>query len=111
MSRAEAVVLTLRPLGESRETATLTQRPNPFAPSGQNLMRIGLVADVPDQAIVWGVEDIVESNGELDDAEAGAQVATRYRDRADRLVAQVVGNFLQVFLVDAAKIGRRSDRI
>jgi hypothetical protein len=49
---AERVVFALRALGEAGQAAALAQRADAVAPSGQNLVRIGLVADVPDQPVV-----------------------------------------------------------
>src|SRR3954469_10190798 len=111
MRGAETVVLALGALGETGEPAALPQRPNPLAASGQNFVRVGLVSDVPDQPVVRRVEYVMQGDRQLDDAEACSEMATGYRDRADRLAAQLVGNFLKVFLVDAAQIGRRLDRI
>ena len=69
------------------------------------------MADVPDQPVVRCVEHVVQGHGQFDDPKPGAEVAARYRDRADCLTAEFVGNFLKIFLVDAAKIGRRPDRV
>jgi hypothetical protein len=38
-------------------------------------VRIGLVADVPDEPVVRRVEDVVQRDGQFDDAEAGAEMA------------------------------------
>ena len=108
MRRAEAVVFAFRALGEARQAAALTQRPDAVAPAGQDLVRIGLMADVPDQPVVRRVEHVVQRDGQLDDAEAGAEMPAGYRHRADRLAAQFVGNLAQVDFVDAAQIGRAS---
>ena len=111
MRGAEAVVFALGALGEARQPAALTQRPDAVAPAGQDLVRVGLMADVPDQPVVRRVEHVVQRNGQLDDAEAGAEMAAGDRDRADRLGAQFVGNLPQVVFVDAAQIGRALDRV
>ena len=52
MRRAEGVVLALRPLGEAGKPAALAQRADAVAPPRQDLVRIGLVADVPDQPVI-----------------------------------------------------------
>ena len=59
------------------------------APAGQDLVRIGLVADVPDQPVVRRVEDVVQGHGELDHAQAGAEMPAGHRDRVDRLLPQL----------------------
>ena len=52
MRRAEGVVLALGALGEAGQPAALAQRADAVAPAGQDLVRIGLVADIPDQPVV-----------------------------------------------------------
>ena len=91
MRRAERVVLALGALGEAGQAAALAQRADAVAPAGQDLVRIGLVADVPDQPVARRVEDVVERDRQLDDAEAGAEMAAGDRDGVDGLGAQLVG--------------------
>ncbi len=74
-------------------------------------MRIGLVADVPDQRVVGRVEDIVERDRQLDDAEPGAEVAAGDADRVDQLGAQLVGNLAKVGRGKTAQVGGRVDAI
>ena len=85
MRRAEGVVLALGAPGEARQPAGLPERPDAVAPAGEDLVGIGLVADVPDQPVVRRVEDVVERHRQLDHAEAGAEMAAGDRDRGDRL--------------------------
>ena len=81
MRSAEAVVFALGALGEAGEAAAGAQRADAVTASGEDLVRVGLVADVPDQAIVGRIEDIVQRNGQFDDAQAGAEMppGDRYR--------------------------------
>ena len=90
MRGAERVVLALGALGEAGQAAALAQGADAVAAAGQDLVRIGLVADVPDQPVARGVEDLVQGDGQLDDAEAGAQMAAGHRHRVDGLLAQLV---------------------
>ena len=90
MRGAERVVLALRPLGEAGQAAALPQRADAVAASGQDLVRIGLMADVPDQPVARGVEDIVQRHRQLDHAQPGAQMAAGHRDRIDRLGPQLI---------------------
>ena len=95
MRRAEGVVFALRALGEAGKAVPLPERADAVAPPGQDLVRIGLVADVPDQPVARRVEDVVERDGQLDDAEPGAEMAAGDRDRVDRLGAKLVGDLVQ----------------
>src|SRR5262249_6882547 len=63
MAGTEGVVLALGPFAEAGEPASLTQRADAVAPAGQDLVGIGLVADVPDQLVVRRIEHVVERDG------------------------------------------------
>ena len=104
MRRAEGVVGALRPLGEAVEAAGLTYGADAIAPPGDDLVRIGLVAHVPDQAVVGRAEHVVEGDRQLDHAEACAEMAARRRDRVDRFGAQLRGDFPELLDREAAQI-------
>ncbi len=74
-------------------------------------MGIGLVADIPDDAVVGGVEDVVEGDGELDDAEAGAEMAAGDRDGVDGLGAQLRGELGEIALGQLAQIRGNADAV
>ena len=48
------------------------------APAGDNLVGIGLVPDIPDDFIAGRIKNIVQRNGELNDAKARRQVAAGF---------------------------------
>ena len=81
MRGAERVVFALGALGEAGEAVALAQRADAIAASGQDLVRIGLVADVPDQPVGRRIENVMQRDGELDHAEAGAEMAAGRRRR------------------------------
>ena len=107
--RAERIVFALAALGEAGEAAAHAQGADAVAPAGDDLVRIGLVADVPDQPVARRVEHIMERDGELDHAEPGAEMAAGHRDRRDRLGAQLVGELAELRRCRACG-GRRASR-
>ena len=104
MRRAERVVFALGALGETRQAAALAQGADAVAPAGENLVRIGLVADVPDQAVARGIEDPMQRDGELDHAEPGAQVAAGHGHGVDGLLPQLVASWPQLLLGQAPQV-------
>jgi hypothetical protein len=74
-------------------------------------VRIGLVADVPNQPVARRIEYVVQSHGELDHTQPGAQMAARYRDGADGLLAQFIRELAQRRLIETAQIGRGADLV
>ena len=59
VAHTKGVVLTLRALGKTRQAIFLTDAKHLLTTAGEYLMGIGLVAHVPDQAIIGRVENIV----------------------------------------------------
>jgi len=106
----EGVEFALGPLGEAGQSAALTQSPDAVAPAGQDLVRIGLMPDIPDQTIVRRVEHVMQCHGQLDHAEAGAEMSAGDRDRIDGLGAQLIGNLPQVFLFNLPQFRGVLDR-
>ena len=92
MGGAERIVVALGALGETGQSAAGAQGADAVAAAGEDLVRIGLVADVPDQAVARGVEDVVECGSQFDDAEAGAEMAAGDGDGVDGFHPQFVGD-------------------
>jgi hypothetical protein len=79
----ERVEFALGALGEAGQTVALAQGADAVAPAGDDLVRIGLVADVPDQAVLGGIEQVMQGDGQFHHAQSGAQMAAGDRHRID----------------------------
>ena len=88
---AEGVVLAFVAARKAADAAELAQRAHAVAPAGEDLVRIGLVADVPDQAVVRRVEHVVQRDRQLHRAEVARQVAAGLADRLQHELAQLGG--------------------
>jgi hypothetical protein len=100
---AERIILALAPLGEAGQASAHAQRADTVTPPGDDLVRIALMADVPDQPVIGRVEDVVERNGELDHAKPCAKVPARDRNGRDRLGPQLVRQLTQLLGREAAQ--------
>ena len=96
MRRAERVVFALGAAGEAGEAAALAQGADAVAPAGEDLVRIGLVADVPDQPVMRRVEHRVQRHRQLHHPERRAEMPARHRHRVDRLRPQLVRHRAQL---------------
>ena len=85
---AEAVVLALAAFGEAGQPPFLAQGGHAVTPAGEDLVRVGLMADVPDDAVPGRVEAVVQRDGQLHHAEPGRQVAAGLGDTVDQEAAQ-----------------------
>ena len=104
MAGAERVIFALVALAESGQASALAQGADAVAPAGQDLVRIGLVADIPDELVLRRVEHLVERDGELHHAEAGAKMAAGHRDCIDGLLAELCRDLRQVVVIEGAQI-------
>ncbi len=103
MPRAERIVGRFLALGEAREAVLLADAEHPVAPPGEDLVRISLVADVPDQTVLRRVEDIVQRDGQLDHAEPRTEMAAGDRHGFDHRGAHVPRQRLKLVLGQAAQ--------
>jgi hypothetical protein len=75
-------------------------------PAGQDLVWIGLVANVPDNTIMRGIEDVMERNGQFDNAKSRAEMSTGGRNRIDQFGPQLLRQLRQVGFRQLAQIRR-----
>ncbi|MNE00106.1 hypothetical protein D3C80_925030 [compost metagenome] len=104
---AKGVVLALGATREGGQAVLLAQGVHALAATGEDLVRIGLMTNVPHQAVVRGVEDVVQGDRQLDDAQAGAKMPTGLTHGVEQFLAQFVGQGLQVGFGQPAQAGRR----
>jgi hypothetical protein len=102
---AEGVVFAFVALREARQAEVLAQRGHALATAGQDLVRIGLVPDIPDDAVARGVEHVVQGDRQLDGAEVGRQVAAGPGHRVEQELAQFVGQRGQLGARQLAQVG------
>ena len=108
----DPVVLGLGPRRVAGHAARLAQRREAVGAAGDDLVDVGLVAGVPQDDVVGRVEHPVQGQGELDDAEVGAEVAAALRrHRIDDQLAHLLGQDLELLGVERLEVGRRVDRL
>ena len=96
MRCAERIVFAFGALGEAGQAVALSQRADAIPTVGENLMRISLMSDVPDQSVGRRIEHIMQRHREFDHAEAGAEMASCDCDGIDRLPSQFIGHLPQL---------------
>ena len=86
MGRAERVVFALAALGEAAEAAGLAQGADAVATTGQDLVRIALMANIPDQPVIRRVEHMMDRHRQLNHTQRRTQMPPGLRDRLNRLL-------------------------
>ncbi len=102
------VVLGLRLRGVAGQAALHLQLREVLAP-GEQLVDVGLVPRVPQDAVLGRVEDAVQGDRELDHAEVGAEVAAGLGDGVDQEGADLVGQLIELLRSEPVQIARSPD--
>ena len=101
---AELVVGILAPLEEPRDPAGLAEGSEAVVPPGEQLPGVGLVAHVPDDLVTGRVEFVEQRDGELDAAEARADVPAGDGARFDEPVADLLGELRKLLAAEALEV-------
>ena len=103
------VVLGLRLARVAADAALLTELLEARHPAGQQLVHIGLVAGVEDDAVARRVEDPVDRHRQLDHAEVRSDVATGPRAGPHEEVADLGGQLVELGSRQAPQVARGRD--
>ncbi len=103
----EHVILALAAPGEGVQTVFLADALHPIAATGQDLVGISLVADVPHQSIERGVVDVVQRHRQFDGAEPGGKMTTGATHRTQQIFTQFVAQHRQSLEGQGSQLDRR----
>ncbi len=102
------VVLGLGLRGVAGQAALLLQ-PGEVLPAGEQLVHVGLVARVPQDLVLRGLEDAVQGDGELDHAQVGAEVAACLGNGVDEEGPDLLCQLGQLLQAEPVQIARSPD--
>ena len=80
MPYAERVVFGLAAFGETRQAAVAAHGVHPVFASGEDFVRIALMADIPNQMVFGRVIHIVQGDGQLDRAQIAGEMPAGLTD-------------------------------
>ena len=111
MRGTKRVVFTFDPSREAGQSTTLSKGSNTVPPTGQNLVRITLMTDIPDQPIGRGLEHMVQSHRQFHNAQTGAQMSAGDRNGINRLCTQFICQLLELVSREITHILRNADGV
>ena len=103
------VVIGLGPARVPGHAAPLPQGPELRLAPGQELVHVGLVTGVEDDAVLRRAEDPVQRDRQLDDTKVRAEMAAGADDGLDEGVAYLTRQDGQLLLAEALQVFRASD--
>ena len=95
VTRIKSVAAALHPLGETGEPVQLPQRRHVVPAAGQQLVDVGLMAHVPYDAVFVHVEDAVQRQSQLHDAQIRCQVTPAGGDVVQEFLPDLHGQKLE----------------
>jgi hypothetical protein len=101
---AHDVVLGLCDRAERGQALVLADRLELVAAPGDDLVRVGLMADVPDDLVSRRVEQGVHCHSDLAGAQVGAEVTADLAHRVDQQLAHLLRDLLQLVLAQAVEV-------
>ena len=111
MAGAHDVVLRLVDRAEGRQALVLADRVELFAPAREDLVRVGLVAHVPEHLVARRVEQRVDRDGDLARAEVRAEVTADLADRVDDQLANLLRHLHELVVVEPLQVRRAVDLV
>ena len=96
MSSTKRIIFALAAFGETGKASFLAQGADSVTATCQDLVRIALVADIPDDAVMRRVKDVMKGNCQFDNAKSGAQMTAGNRNRIQHFCPQFFGQLWQL---------------
>ena len=97
MAGTESIVFRFVSSQKTRDASGLFDRFQLFAASGQDLVRVCLMTNVPYEPVVRRVKDIMHRHRQLHSSKTCSCMTADLRTRINNILTHFVGNFLQVF--------------
>ena len=109
VARAVGVVLGFGAGEEPADAFELADRVDALGPAREQFVDVSLVGHVEDQLVLRSRENPVQGDGQLDDAEVGAEVAAGARKNRDERIADFPGERRELLVVEFRDILRPLD--
>jgi len=106
----EHVVLALLAGGEAEQPAALADGADAPAAAGDDLVRVALVADVPDDLVARCVEHAVQGQSQVDGPQVGGEMPAVARHHLHQQRADLPGKRRQLAQAEVLDVRRRIDR-
>ena len=92
---AVAIVLAFGAQHEPVEPAGSADGVEPLLPAGEKFVHVGLMADVEQEAVARGIEDVVQGDGQFHHAEVRAKVSPVVGEHGDHPFANFRGKLVE----------------
>ena len=106
MAGSEMVERTLRTFEITGNTMLLAQRIKPVEPTGDQLVRVSLMTDIPDHTVVVEVKGLVQSQCQLNNPQARTKVSTTGRHHLQMPLTNLPSHILELSRAESVQLIR-----
>jgi hypothetical protein len=110
VTRAEHVMDAFAPLGKTGKPASLPQCRKTLRPAGEQLVRVTLMADIPDDLVRRRIKNPMNRNGQLDHAKIGRKMPPVPRYRPDNHFPNLGSKNVKLRRIKTLQVGRTTDK-
>ena len=111
MTRAVAVMFAFGAQQKSVQALVLPHRVDAIEPAGEHFVDVTLMADVEDELIPRRIEDAMQRDGQLNDAEIWPEMSAGLRENLDEGFAHLLRELWKVLFVQRLDVGGRTNCI
>jgi hypothetical protein len=104
-------MFALRPKQKAIQSLVLPHRADAVETARKHFVDVTLVADIEDKLVLGGLENAVQGDRQLDNAEIWSEVAAGLRQDLYQLLAHFLRKLRQVLLAQRLYVRRRTDAI
>jgi hypothetical protein len=105
MSGTEGIMGRFTPLRETGQPAKSTLRMKAVTATGDDLVSICLMTDIPDETVFGGSKAVVEGKGQFDYTEVRSEVPSGFRDGFKEKNPQFPGKCFKLFYGELLEVG------
>ena len=89
MTHTEGVVVAFTAQGKGGRTGFAADQWHLLAAAGQNFMRICLMTHIPYQTVIRGIKDVMQGDGQLNNAQTRAEMSAGLANAVDQIFTQL----------------------
>ena len=109
MPNAKSIIWALAPFGETADAPMRSDRVKPVPSTRYQFVRIRLMADVPDNQVLWGIKYVVEGQSQFHRSQVRRQMTAVTGNSTDNFISDLCSQPVQLFDGQSLEILRAVD--
>ena len=109
MPNAKGIIWALAPFGETADAPMRSDGVKPVPSTRYQFVSIGLMADVPDNQVLWGIKYVMQGQGQFHRSQVRCQMTAVTGNSTDNLISDLFSQPVKLFNGQRLEILRTVD--